>query len=80
MSKLSNELGCSQAPDTQGCGVDASDLDNVLIGARYGRLQVNLPFARLVLDGLICGVESNSEIPVQLSELKLLKTLLGSAT
>jgi hypothetical protein len=40
---------------------------------------VDLPahaLAMIVLDGLIAGVESNSSIPVQLSELKMLKQLL----
>jgi hypothetical protein len=37
----------------------------------------NVAIALIQLDGLIAGVESNSSIPVQLSELKMLRALLG---
>jgi len=36
----------------------------------------NLDVAILVLDGLIAGVESGSEIPVMASELKMIKLLI----
>lgn len=39
----------------------------------------NLTLAMLQLDGLIAGIESNSSIPIQLSELKMLRVLLGGA-
>jgi hypothetical protein len=39
----------------------------------------NHDIALLTLDGLIAGMEVNSSIPVQLSELKLLRTLLTGA-
>lgn len=38
----------------------------------------NFDVAIIMLDGLIAGIESGSEIPVQLSELKTLKILLLS--
>lgn len=36
----------------------------------------NYALAAIVLDGLIAGMESNSSIPVQLSELKMIKMLI----
>ena len=38
----------------------------------------NYALAVIVLDGLIAGMESNSSIPVQISELKMVKMLLTS--
>jgi hypothetical protein len=40
---------------------------------------MSLSMALIQLDSLIAGVESQSEIPIQLSELYLLKTLISSA-
>lgn len=37
----------------------------------------NYVFAMIQLDGLIAGIEANSEIPVSLAELKTLRVLLG---
>lgn len=41
----------------------------------------NIELAKVMLEGLIAGMEMNSSIPVQLSELKLiLKLLEGNQT
>ena len=39
----------------------------------------NNELAMMQLDGLISGIETNSLIPVQLSELKMLRRLLGGS-
>jgi hypothetical protein len=44
-----------------------------------GETMSNHTLAMLQLDGLIAGVETNSSIPVQLSELKMLRVLLGGS-
>lgn len=46
-------------------------------------MQVNEQYfnlAKIQLESLVAGVEMGSEIPVQLSELRMLLTLLNEAT